>query len=207
MIDLFTSATANGQKVSVMLEECGLDYRVRLIDLTAGEHLAPAFLTLNPAGKIPAIVDHDGPGGQPFSLAQSLAIILYLAEKTGRLMPTDPRARAEAYRYMALVSSDVSAAFSGLFMFSVLQPDPGPAAYFHAQAERQLRVLDQRLGESPYLAGPVFSAADIVAYPVAASSSKMLSGGIADYPHLTRWAAEIGARPAVRRGMEAASVA
>jgi GST-like protein len=207
MIDLFTSATANGQKVSIMLEECGLDYRVHVVDMAAGDHLAPAFLALNPAGKIPVIVDTDGPGGRQVTLAQSMAIVLYLAEKTGKLMPADPGERAEAYRYMSLVASDVSAAFSGIFAFSVLHPEPGAAAFFRAQAQRQLRVLDQRLAESPYLAGKAFSVADILAYPVAATSSKLLADGIADYPNLSRWAAEIGARPAVRRGMEAASVA
>lgn len=205
MIDLYTSATANGQKVSIMLEECGLAYRVHIIDLAAGDHLAPSFLALNPAGKIPVIVDPDGPDGQSFTLAQSLAIVLYLAEKTGRLLPSDPRERAEAYRYMALVASDASAAFAGTFIFSVLHPDPGPATHFRAQAERQLRILDRRLAESPYLAGPTVSVADMLAYPVAATSSKLLPDGIADYPALRRWAEEIGARPAVRRGMEAAT--
>ena len=207
MIDLFTSATANGQKVSVMLEECGLDYRVHVVDMVAGDHLSPSFLALNPAGKIPVIVDTEGPGGRQVALAQSMAIVLYLAEKTGKLMPVDPGERAEAYRYMSLVASDASAAFSGLFVFTVLQPEPGAAAYFRAQAERQLRVLDQRLAETPYLAGQTFSVADLLAYPVAATSSKMLPGGIADYPNLSRWAAAIGTRPAVRRGMEATSVA
>jgi GST-like protein len=207
MIELFTSSTANGQKVSIMLEECGLEYRTHIVDLKAGDHLAASFLAMNPAGKIPVITDSEGPDGEPFTLTQTSAIALYLAEKTGRLLPADPRERAEAYRYMALVASDVSAAFSGIFIFSVLTPEPAPASYFITQAERQLRVLDQRLGESRYLAGEAYSIADVLAYPVAASSSKLLPRGIADYPALKRWADEVGARPAVRRGMEGAITA
>jgi GST-like protein len=207
MIELFTSGTANGQKISIMLEECGLEYHTHIVDLAAGDHLAAPFLAINPSGKIPVITDSDGPGGEPFTLAQTFAIALYLAEKTGRLLPANPRERAEAYRYMALVASDISAAFSGIFVFSVLIPEAVPVGYFIAQAERQLRVLDQRLDASRYLAGETYSIADVLAYPVAASSSKLLPQGIADYPALQRWADEVGARPAVRRGMQAASAA
>jgi GST-like protein len=205
MIDLYTTGTANGQKVSIMLEECGLDYSVHLVDLPAGEHLSQSFLAINPAGKIPVIIDTDGPGGKPITLAQTLAITLYLAEKSHSLMPQDPHERAEAYRYMALVSSDVSAAFSGLFVFGFMHPNSEAVDYFRAQADRQLLVLEKRLAESPYLAGGTFSAADILAYPVAASSSKLLPNGLADYPNLRRWADGIGARPTVQRGMAAAA--
>ncbi len=108
---------------------------------------------------------------------------------------------------MALVASDASAAFSGVFIFSILVPEPVPVGYFTTQAQRQLRVLDQHLGKSRYLAGETYSVADVLAYPVAATSSKLLPGGVADYPALQRWADEVGSRPAVRRGMEAAIAA
>jgi GST-like protein len=205
MIDLFTTGTANGQKVSIMLEECELDYRVHIVDLVAGGHQSEAFLALNPAGKIPVITDSDGPGGTPFTLSQTLAIVLYLAEKTGILIPKDLYERAEVYRYMGLVASDTSAAFSGLFMFGVLMPQPEATAYFRTQAERQLRVLDQRLAESRYLAGEAYSVADILAYPVAVTSTKLLPDGVAGYPNLRRWAGEIGERHTVQRGMAVAA--
>ncbi len=201
MIDLYTAATANGQKVSIMLEECGLGYNVHIVDLAAGEHTTETFLRLHPGGKIPAIVDPDGPEGKPFALSQSLAIVVYLAEKTGRFLPAGARERAEAWRYMSLVASDAGGAFTGVFMFGVMMQEPTPFDFYRTQAERQLRLLDQRLGESRYLAGDEYSVADIMAYPVAATSSKLLPGGIAGCPNLARWAEEVGARPAVGRGI------
>jgi GST-like protein len=206
MIDFYTSATANGQKVAIMLEECGLDYVPHIVDLSKGEHKSEAFLKLNPGGKIPAIVDSDGPGGETLMLSQSMAIILYLAEKTGLFLPSDARARAEVYRYMSIVSTDISAAFTGMFIFGVMAPQPGPfpLEFFQSQAERQLRLLDQRLAESRYLAGDEYSAADIIAYPVASTSSNMLPNKLTGYDHLRRWADEVGARPAVQRGLMAA---
>ncbi len=204
MIELYTAATANGQKVAIMLEECGLPYRTHVVDLVGGEHMSKAFLDLNPGGKIPVIIDPDGPGGAPFTLSQSLAIVVYLAEKTGRFMPEGPRERAEAWRYMALTASDASGAFSGLFVFGVMKPLPDAVDFFRGQAQRQLAILDQRLGESRYLAGDAYSIADILTYPAAATSPKALPGGIADYANLRRWVEEIGARPAVQRGLAAA---
>ncbi len=203
MIEFYTSATANGQKVAIMLEECAFEYNPHMINFAAGEHLSPPFIHLNPAGKIPAIVDSDGPGGQPFALAQTVAIVLYLAEKAGKFLPADAWERAEAYRYLALVASDIGGAFAGLFVFSHVHPQATPEVldYFRAQAARNLRVLDKRLGESPFLAGDSYSVADIMAYPVAASSVKSLAEGLSPYPNLRRWADEIGARPAVQRAM------
>jgi GST-like protein len=203
MIELYTAGTANGQKVSVMLEECGLPYNPHVINFAAGEHVSPPFIHVNPAGKIPAIVDPDGPGGEPFTLSQTLSIVLYLAEKTGRFIPADARERAEAYRYMAIVSSDIGGAFNGIFVFSHVLPQKTLeiVEYYRGQAARNLRVLDKRLGESPFLAGDSYSVADILAYPVAGSSVKTLPDGLEPYPNIRRWAEEVAARPAVQRGM------
>jgi GST-like protein len=203
MIEFYTSGTANGQKVAIMLEECGLPYNPHIVQLTAGEHLAPPFIHLNPAGKIPAIVDSEGPADEPFALSQTVAIVLYLAEKAGRFLPADAWERAEAYRYMALVASDIGGAFTGLFVFSHIHPQQTPEVldFFRGQAARNLRVLDKRLGECPFLAGNEYSVADILAYPVAASSVKALPDGLSPYPDMQRWAETIGARPAVKRGM------
>ncbi len=205
MIDFYTSNTANGQKVAIMLEECGLPYKVHIVDMAAREHLSESFLKVNPGGKIPAIIDHDGPGGEKLALAQSLAIVLYLSEKTGRFMPTDLKERAEAYQYLSIVASDVGGAFTGMFMFGIAMPNTAPLEFYRAQAERQMRLLELRLSQSPYLAGDSYSIADILTYPVVASSSKMLPDGMTPYPHFRRWAEEIAKRPAVARGMAAAA--
>jgi GST-like protein len=206
MIDFYTSDTANGQKVALMLEETGLSYRRHIVDLARGAHLCPAFLAVHPLGKIPAIVDPDGPGGLPLALGQSLAIVVYLAEKSGALLPREPRERARALHYMALVASDIGAAFSGLFNCGILpemtgQPvDRATVAYFTDQAHRGLAVLAQRLAESAFLAGDSFTVADVLAYPVAASSVRMLGPEpLARYPAIARWADVIAQRPATRR--------
>lgn len=206
MIDFYTSDTANGQKVALMLEETGLAYRRHEVDLARGAHLLPAFLAVHPLGKIPAIVDPEGPGGLPLALGQSLAIVLYLAEKSGALLPSEPGERAQALHYMALVASDIGAAFSGLFNCAVLPASMGRSvdgetvAYFTDQAHRGLAVLEQRLEESAFLAGDSFTVADVLAYPVAVSSVRMLGAEpLARYPAIARWASGIAQRPATRR--------
>lgn len=206
MIELHTSNTANGQKVVLMLEETGLAYRVREIDLVAGEHLAASFLAINPFGKIPAIVDSDGPGGAPIAISQSLAILRYLAAKSGKFMPEDPRETAMADQFMALVSADIGAAFSGLFTFGILPtmtggtPIKNAVDYFTEQAHRGLGTLDKRLQESTFLAGERYTTADILAYPVTVTSTKILGDDpLSAYNGISRWVADIAERPAVRR--------
>lgn len=203
MIEVFTSNTANGQKVHIALEECGFDYKLHDVNMKGGEHQSPQFLAMNPAGKIPVMVDPDGPGGASVTLAQSMAICLYLFEKAGKLIPTDPVERARMYQFMALVSADVSAAFSGNYNFKFMDPNEGALAYYQRQAHRGLKALDARLAESPYFAGAEYTAADVIAYPVAATSIKALIPNLDDYPNLQRWAKVVGDRPAVQRGMAA----
>lgn len=206
MIELRTSNTSNGQKVRLMLEETGLAYTLHIVDLVAGEHLQPEFQRINPFGKIPAIVDHDGPDGKPFALSQTLAIVRYLAEKSGKFVPEGVQARAQADQYMALVSADIAAAFSGIFQFRALpsmmgQEPLAPAVdYYVSQAHRGLATLDGRLSQLPYLAGEAYTMADILAYPVATTSASVLGQNpLADYPHLAKWVSGIGQRPAVAR--------
>ena len=206
MIDFYTSATANGQKVELMLEETGLAYEKHVVNLMAGEHLSEPYLAINPAGQIPAIVDRDTADGAPIAIAQSLAIVRYLAEKSGKFLPGDARARAAADQYMALISADIGATFTGLFMFRTLpglrgEPPVAPAvAHFQAQADRLLTLLDKRLGAAEYLDGQAYGMADILAYPVAATSAKALGeGGLEPYAHLRRWRDAIAQRPAVQK--------
>ena len=202
MIDLHTTATANGYKASIMLEEVGLPYRVIDYDLTKGEHLAPGFLAINPVGRLPTLVDHDLPDG-PLSVFGSAAILQYLAERTGRLLPTERRARAKALEWVGIISSDIAPAYSGQFVFNVLAPtkDPWATGFYDRLCLRLLAAMELRLADGPYLAGEQYSIADVIAYPVAAVSMRRHPGDLSGHPHIARWADLVGARPAVQRGM------
>lgn len=203
MIDLHFSPTANGLKAAIMLEETGLSYTLHPVELTKGEHLRPEFLAMNPVGRIPVIVDHDAPSGA-LSVYGSVAILLYLAEKTGKLMPGDLEYRARVYQWLGIVSSDIGAAYSGQFLFSVLAPKPQDWAVEHYESlcRRLIAPLEAQLGETRYVAGETYTVADVLAYPVAAMSMKRYPGGLGDYPHLSRWAGELGARAAIRNAFE-----
>ena len=203
MIDLYTFNTSNGPRASIILEECGLPYRVHKVDLAKGEQRAPEFLNINPAGAIPAIVDHDVPGG-PLKLSQSGAIMLYAAEKTGRFLPTDPARRAQALQWLMLAVTDVARASTSIFLSSAVLPDKSPAnvAYFEEQTLRYLRVAEARLAGRDFLADEL-SVADFALYPLYAVR-KALVDKAGDLPQLTRWSAALAARPGVDKGMRAA---
>lgn len=205
MIDLHTTNTANGYKASIMLEELGLPYQVIDYDLVKGEHLSREYLALNPVGRVPAIVDRDvGDGSaEPLVVYGSPAILTYLAEKTGRLLSRDPRARARTLEWVGMVASDLAPAFSGQFVFNVLAPEKIPYAigFYDRLCDRLVKVLEDQLGRSPYLAGDEYSIADVIAYPVASVSMRRYPGSLDGHPQLARWAATVGARPAVQRGM------
>jgi GST-like protein len=204
MIDLHTTATANGYKASIMLEETGLEYRVHDYDLTRGEHLRPEYLAINPIGRVPAIVDHDTVGYEDVVVCGTAAILQYLAEKTGRFMPADLAGRARVLQWVGIVSSDVGPAFSGQFVFSVIAPEKQAWAiqFYDNLCLRMLGAMEAQLGRSSYLAGADYTIADIIAYPVAATSMKRFPGNFDAHPNIGRWAAEVGARPAVQRGMK-----
>ena len=203
MIDLYTFNTSNGHRASIILEECGLPYRVHKVDLAKGEQKAPEFLNINPAGAIPAIVDHDVPGG-PLKLSQSGAIMLYAAEKTGRFLPTDPARRAQALQWLMLAVTDVARASTSIFLSSAVLPDKSPAnvSYFEEQTLRYLRVAEARLAGRDFLADEL-SVADFALYPLYAVR-KALVDKAGDLPQLTRWSAALAARPGVDKGMRAA---
>lgn len=203
MIDLYTFNTSNGHRAAIILEECGLPYRVHKVDLAKGEHKTPAFLNINPAGAIPAIVDHDVPGG-PLKLSQSGAIVLYAAEKTGRFLPADPARRALALQWLMVAVTDVARASTSIFLSSTVLPDKSPAnvAYFEEQTLRYLRVAEARLAGRDFLADEL-SVADFALYPLYAVR-KALVDKAGDLPELTRWGASLAARPGVDKGMRAA---
>lgn len=202
MLELHTVATANGYRASIMLEECELEYRVRAYDLTKGEHLSVEHLQLNPVGRLPTLVDSHA-AGRPVIVYGTQAIVQYVAERSGRLLPSDPVARAAAYTWAGVVTSDLGPAYSGQFVFGTLLPGAAPAAldYYQKLCTRMLAALDTRLGAARWLAGDEYSIADVLAYPTAATSTQRFPGSLDAYANLARWAAEVGARPAVRRGM------
>lgn len=205
MIDLYTANSSNGQRVAIMLEECGLPYRARKLDLAAGEQREPWFLAINPAGTIPAIVDHDAPGGAPLPLAQSGAILLYLAMKTGRFFPLDPALRARAFAWLMQALTDTAAASTTIFLLQNYAPEKSAAnvGWFEDRVVRFLRQADGRLADREHLAGDV-SIADFALYPLCAVRRPLIDRA-GDLANLTRWMAAMAARPGVQRGMAAAA--
>ena len=202
MIDLYTWTTPNGRKVSIMLEETGLAYRVHKIDISKGDQFKPEFVALNPNSKIPAIVDGDGPGGKPLPLFESGAILIYLAEKTGKLLPKDPAARYTVLEWLMFQMGGVGPMFGQVQHFLRAAPEPVPYAIerYGKETRRLYGVLDVQLGKAAYLAGE-YSIADIATYPWVARH-EWHKVALGDFPNVERWYREIGARPAVARGMQ-----
>ena len=198
MIELYTAvATPNGQKVSIMLEESGLPYRAIRIRLDKGDQHDPAFVAMNPNGRIPAIRDTDS----GFVLAESGAILMYLAEKSGRFWPADPLDRATMLQWIMFQMGHVGPMLGQLWHFMHADP-PNPRAVerFYKECDRIFGVLNRRLRESAFLGGTEFGLADMITYPWA-DSPKFYGFRDVDYPHLTRWLRVIAARPGVQRGM------
>ena len=201
MIDLYTWGTPNGRKVSIMLEECGLPYHVHPIDIMKGDQFAPGFVAITPNAKIPAIVDQDGPGGTPFSLFESGAILIYLAEKTGKFLPAEPRGRHETIQWLMFQMGGVGPMFGQTHHFNKFAPERIPYAIerYSKETKRLYGVLDSRLGQTEYMAGP-YSIADMATYPWCGRADWQ-GIDLADFPNVQRWMAALAARPAVRKGM------
>ncbi|XXF78947.1 glutathione S-transferase N-terminal domain-containing protein [Myxococcaceae bacterium GXIMD 01537] len=204
MIDLYTFPTPNGRKVSIALEELGLPYSVKVVDITKGEQFKPEFLAINPNNKIPAIVDHEGPGGRPLTLFESGAILLYLAEKTGRLMPSDLRGKAEVTQWVMFQMGGVGPMFGQLNHFARFASTKVPYAIdrYRAESARLMAVLDKRLGASEYVASTGYSIADIVLYPWVAGMRDYVPELFQGVRNVPQWLARVGERPAVQRGMK-----
>lgn len=199
MIELHYVATANGLKVAIGLLEMSLPYRVINYDLFGGEHLTPEFRRINPNAKLPAIVDlAPADGGAPLPLAESGAILLYLAEKTGRFLPADPRGRAAAQQWLIWQMAGLGPMHGQAHHFLRYAPagQDYPVNRYSNEARRLLNVLDYRLNEARYLAGDEYSIADMAAWPWVGGAA-LIGIDIAELPAVQRWHAEIGARPAV----------
>jgi GST-like protein len=202
MIDLYTWPTPNGHKLHIMLEETGLAYTVHPIDIHKGDQFDPAFLAISPNNKMPAMVDRDGPGGEPYALFESGAMLLYLAEKTGRFMPSDTRGRYDVVQWLMFQMGTVGPMLGQAHHFLGYAPEKLPYAMdrYAKEANRIYGVVDRRLADREYLAGE-YSIADIAVWPWLRRPERQ---GVdrAEYPHLARWFEAIGERPAVRRGVQ-----
>ena len=203
MIEVYSWATPNGHKVHIMLEECGLPYRTHPVDIGAGDQFKPDFLAISPNNKIPAIVDPDGPGGKPISLFESGAILLYLAAKTGRFLPTDLTARYEVLEWLMFQMGGVGPMLGQAHHFRIYAPEKIPYAIdrYTNEAKRLYGVMNKRLAKSKYIGGAEYGIADIAIFPWLRSWKNQ---GIDwnDHPHLKGWFDEVAARPAVVRGVD-----
>ncbi|MBX3609475.1 MAG: glutathione S-transferase N-terminal domain-containing protein [Hydrogenophaga sp.] len=200
MIDLYTAATPNGHKVSIALEELGLPYTLKVLDLAAGQQKQPAFLTINPNGRIPAIVDREA---DDFAVFESGACLIYLAEKTGQLMPADTKGRSLVLQWLMFQMGGIGPMMGQANVFFRYFPEKIPAVIdrYQGESKRLFRVLDDRLKDHEFLAGD-YSIADIANW--AWVRTHRWSGvEVDDLPHLKRWRDAIRARPAVQRGIEA----
>jgi GSH-dependent disulfide-bond oxidoreductase len=206
MIDLYSWPTPNGHKVHIMLEEMGLNYTVHGIDIAKGDQFAPDFLKISPNNKIPAIVDHDGPDGQPISLFESGAILIYLAEKMkSDLLPSDIRLRNNVMQWLMFQMGSIGPMLGQAHHFRLYAPEKIDYAIerYTKEATRLYGVMNKQLAETDYLAG-AYSIADIACMPWI-RSYKNQGQELDDYPHLKRWFLAIKERPAVRRGLEVLS--
>jgi len=202
-IALYTWGTPNGRKVSVMLEECGLAYDVHPIDIAKGDQFKPDFLAVSPNGKIPAIVDPEGPDGKPISVFESGAILVYLAEKTGKFLGKDARARTETLQWLMFQMGGVGPMLGQAHHFRQYAPEqiPYAVARYTNEAKRLYGVMDRRLGESAYLAGDFYSIADMATFPWTRSIERQ-GHRLDDFPNVKRWFEAIDARPATQRGLK-----
>ena len=209
MIDLYTAATPNGQKIHIMLEECGLAYRAKWVDISRGDQFEPEFLAISPNNKIPAIVDHDGPGGREIALFESGAILLYLADKTGRFLSEVPHERWETVQWLMWQMGGFGPMLGQAHHFNAyapMRPD-GPVVLPYAQerytkeAARLYGVLDKRLEGHEYVAAGQYTIADMAIFPWCRLAYRQRQD-IESFPNVKRWFDVIAARPAVAKDME-----
>ncbi|MBL8806403.1 MAG: glutathione S-transferase N-terminal domain-containing protein [Rhodospirillales bacterium] len=202
MIDLYTWGTPNGRKVSVMLEECALTYNVHKVDIGKGDQFKPEFVTINPNSKIPAIVDKDGPGGNPISVFESGAILIYLAEKSGKFLPADPHQRYAVLQWLMFQMGGVGPMFGQAHHFIRFAPEKVPYGIerYSKETRRLYGVMDKRLEQNEFLAGNPYSIADIATYPWVARH-EYHQVDLAEFPNMKRWFDAISARPPVAKGM------
>lgn len=203
MIDVFSWPTPNGHKVHIMLEECGLAYRAVPINIAAGDQFKPEFLEISPNNKIPAITDPHGPDGKPISLFESGAILLYLAAKTGKLLPQGDRAKYEVLQWLMFQMGTVGPMLGQVHHFRLYAPEKVEYAInrYSNEARRIYSVIDRRLSQNEFIGGGEYSIADIAVFPWLRSWERQ---GIVlgEYPYLQAWFNKIAQRPAVQQALK-----
>ena len=202
MIDLYTWTTPNGRKVSIMLEECRLPYRVHEINIGRNDQFTPEFVALNPNSKIPAITDSEGTDGKPISMFESGAILIYLAGKSGKFLPRSVRGKYDALQWLMFQMGGVGPMIGQAHHFLRAAPEKVPYGMerYSKETRRLYGVLDRRLATEPYLAAGQYGIADIATYPWIARF-EWHQVDLAEFPNVKRWFDAISARPAVARGM------
>ena len=203
MIDLYTWGTPNGRKVSIMLEELGLDYNVHEVNIGKGEQHDPEFLKVSPNSKIPGIIDTDGPGGEPLNMFETGAILIYLAEKTGSdLLPTEPRERAQTMQWLMWQMGGVGPMFgqAHVFMFNPKEEVPQARERYHKETKRLYGVMDRQLAGNKFIAGDDYTIADIAIFPWVHRNNRH-QVDLNEFPNVKRWYDELWKRPAVEKGM------
>jgi GSH-dependent disulfide-bond oxidoreductase len=209
-LQLYSVPTPNGVKAAIMLEETGLPYEPHFVRFDSQEQLSPEFLSLNPNNKIPAIIDPNGPGGRPLPLFESGAILIYLAEKTGRFLPRDPAGRYVTLQWLMFQMGGIGPMFGQVGFFNKFAgkdyEDKRPRDRYVAEAKRLLRVLDQQLAGRPWICGEEYTIADIATFPWVRNLIGFYQAGelvgIVDFANVTRALESFLARPAVARGLE-----
>jgi len=202
MIDLYTGSTPNGQKIHIMLEECGLPYRDHFISMDKGEQFDPEFLKISPNNKIPALVDPEGPGGRPITLFESGAILIYLADKTGQFLPTEPRAHWDVLQWLYWQMGGFGPMLGQAHHFNAYAPDRIKYAMdrYTNEGSRLYRVLDKQIGDKDWVAGGGYSIADMAIFPWCRLYERQ-GQKIENFPHVKRWFETISARTDVARDM------
>lgn len=202
MIDVYSWATPNGIKIHIMLEECGLAYRAHPVNIGAGEQFQPEFLAISPNNKIPAIRDPDGPDGEPISVFESGAILLYLAGKSGRFLAADDRGRYEVLQWLMFQMGGVGPMLGQNHHFRLYAPEKIPYAInrYTNEAKRLYGVIERRLAASQWLGGEAYSIADMAVWPWLRNWEKQ-GVHLSDYPNLDRWFTVVSNRSAVQRGV------
>ncbi len=201
MIDLYYAPTPNGQKISIMLEETGLAYQVMLVNILDGDQFKPEFVAINPNSKIPAIVDQDGPNGEPLAVFESGAILLYLAEKTGQFLPQDPAGRHAVIQWLMFQMGNIGPMFGQAGHFINYAPEPIPYAInrYRRETARLYKVMDSQLEKHEYIAGDSYSIADMAIFPWV-TLYRGHRQDLTQVPHVKRWYDQLKQRPALRRG-------
>jgi GSH-dependent disulfide-bond oxidoreductase len=202
-IDLYYWPTPNGWKITIFLEEAGLPYNVIPVDIGAGDQFEPEFLEISPNNKMPAIVDPDGPDGNPIPVFESGAILIYLSEKLGFLIPESPRGRYEVLQWLMFQMGTVGPMLGQAHHFRKYSPEEIPYAIerYTNEAARIYDVMDRRLSEVEYFAAGEYTIADVAIYPWLVSHENQ-GQSMSDYPNLARWFETVGSRPAVERALQ-----